>query len=451
MKKIIIFLLALLSIAISVKSQGGTEEVFRLDADYSMHYTRPIIRFSPGTNIFVSYYEKDFHGVFVLSKQWNNTADTIELPHHYYVYDFEIFDTSVYFCGEQILPNTPNSTSEAMVGKFDFLHPYNTGGIGNFDIQTFSVSREYSRLTKMVVYEDPNNQRPIVASIGFAENNSQNSSSIHNGIDFVVYADVSTQLIGVDTLPKERYYDIVETDKYIVLVGTSLETALGDNIIGFRKFEKTAVTSSVKDDFYHTPLPHPEPMTLIVGEDINGTDNFVTATFAIVNDEYGTIFRQYDAETMTMINSQFIPSGDDKIEPYELKHIYSEDMVLLLQSSTDSSYGTRVLSVDINPQEDYTAMVDYCTQGWFYSIDRYVGNEYFAMGYSGSKPIYYIADAFNNKGCINEEGADIKIVGNYDLQPLTDQINLVAVLTSSKILSDKNISSKNIFLDCRKK
>lgn len=443
-KKIILSVLIVLICSFSTNAQIG-EVAYHLEASFNMANGRPIVRSMYNTNISVSYYEENFHGIFVIHKYTSTLNDTIELPFNHYVSDFEILNENLYFCGEKV-----NSliSSTSIVGKFNILHFANTGNI-RIEIDSIPIPREINHLNKMIVYEYNNlstqTTDTLMMAIGYGMDFDEDNELFENHIDFFVAKDVTDSLTWLETFPNERYHDIVETDKYVVLVGSELN-APNPNPIGFRRLEKNSPTSSVKDEFHYCYLLEPEPLTYIMAENIEGTDEFVTATFASIGGVDGTVIRQFDASSVSMINSQFIPSLWGKVEPYELKHMHGTDTLLLLQYATEASE-TMTFYIDYPQQTSYSTIFEYYPDWNFYSIDRHYDTEYIAIGYSASNPVYLIKDINLPPNCVIQEVIDIIDIPNYTLTSYPSYMG-INTLNSNLILILSSYYSVNFITDC---
>ncbi len=444
-KKIIVLALCAFFCSLSVKAQLPIDDkAFYLDRSYTINENMPIVRYHQGFNLIVSSYEKGFRSIFSLISNNNQVRHTVELPSKYYVYDFEILGNDLYFCGE-IANSTLNTY--AIIGRFDLQTFINNPGTVQMEIYSIPFQREHCRLNKMVAYYD-NSNSPIVMAIGYGEDIDDVIGNI-NGIDFLAEIDFGLLIpnLSITSFPGERYHDILETARYITLIGADVTM---NHTVGFRKLDKANLNSNIKDDFYFCNFPHPEPLTFIVGESFQSSDKIATATFATIDGIDGTIIRKYDTRGMVMYDSHFIPSIWGKTQPYELKHIYNTEKLLMVQSSTAGTE-TLIFHLDINHSEDYLTIYEYY-HGWdFYSLDRFYqpacNPGYIAAGYSANYPVYLINNVDTTGGCTNKVPIIIENRNDYDLnriyKPVVSNSNFVnpSYTSSSSIIV-------NFIVDC---
>ena len=442
-KKIIV--LALCAFFCSVSAKAQFDSVFHLESKYYYHEKgKPIVRFSKSTGVRISYFEKDFHGVFTMF-DLGGFSRSIDLPFGHYVYDFEILDDHIYFCGEKVNSST---NSSAFVGKFDFnSFVFNQVSV-QMSIDTFYLDRDTYWLNKMIVYDylNPISQevKQIVMAVGYGEDIGTVNN---NGIDFFIAEDIANHLAWIDTFPNERYHDIIVTNDYVILAGIRLYPYF-NNTIAFRKISKTNPISSCKDTLYYCDLPHYEPGTFIVGEHIIGWNNFVTATFANINGKDGTIIREYKADDMQMVNSQFIPSQWEKTQPFELKDM-QKNKLLLLQGSTDGTEAL-VFHLNLSQNSNYSSIYESYQRWDCHSIDRYISNKYIAAGISATNPAFYIKDCLssNKIPCITRKDIDIENTPNYTLTNIQSPMGY-GFQYSRKIDVLYSHDNINIIIDCQ--
>ena len=433
MKKIIIFLFALLSLNRVINAQVNSQNpdmIIDYTPNYSMTYNKPIVRGSLPTEI-VSYHEYDHRGVFSLLISGNINVINIELEHLTFVRDFEVLDNVVYFCGERRISS---SDVRAIFGQFSLttLRNHISPTIHIFELNYKNKSNAY--LKKMEVYTDPNTGRDILMAVGHSFNKDVNGyhydekdflAISHNGFAFFRYCEFN----------EEIYHDVIETENYIVLSG---ELANQGQSLAFRRIKKANYNLQYIDSIYTINLPHLEPLTYLLGEGLNGTDTFITSTYAEINNTFGTILRTYDASTMDEIQDQFIPSSsDEKTEPYELKYM-NKDTTLLLQYST-SSPETKIYYIDPIPtpinNNFYVVNYEYYPNRDFYSLDKYSQNNYIAIGISArniSYAVRYISS--NSVSCAIIGREDAIFNSKYGLK-----------LSISSILTDGDIGKLYYF------
>lgn len=445
MKKVIILVLTVILGSFCVKAQIN-EMAYHLDADYYHHNNKPIVRYYSGGNFIVSYYEEGFNGVFVLHKYNSLPNDTIKLPTGYYAYDFEILDDVLYFCGEKVRSSV---SSSAIVGNLDLSPFLNPPGNVHLEIDSIFFDRDIYKLNKMIAYEYNNpitqNVEHLIMAIGNGKNFDDNNVVFNDHIDFfVAKSSILSSFVWLDTFPNHKYFDITATTKHIVLIGRDLRL----DFFGFKKIEKDNPISSVKDTFYHCSLQDQEPLTSIVAENIEGTDEFVTATFASIGGADGTVVRRFNAGTTNMINSQFIPLQCEKDQPYELQHIHGTGTLLLLQGCISDSIGSVINYLNYTRQSNYSSIFEAFPEFEFYSIDKYFGTRYIAMGYSATNPAYLIRNINLSARCVKQYPVNIGIISNHAVSPIYDYmpcaithfgINLI-IVTSNNV---------NFIIDCR--
>lgn len=450
MKKNILLILFIIFGIIAVNAQVNSERGFILKSHYDITYTTPLVRSVSLTTI-VSYYEDTTHGAFVVIDNGYQLADTMELPQHHYVYDFEVLGNTVYFCGKMIDGSNVNMPTEsALVGKFDISPFLNNGGNASTTIYyiTFSVeNRNHNMLKKMVVYKDEQNKIRIMA-IGESFLCTQQSIPCVNGLDFFAMIDVT----GTNTFPlyknvftNEVYHDIIETGNHIVLTGAMMYNNTA-NTICFRKLRKSNVLSNERDYLYYGISPYIEPSTFVYAEHLEG-DHFITSTFGYVNGVESTILRTFSANNMEMMNAQFIPFPDEKTQPYELRYIPATNKVLLLQLSTDNPT-TRLYTIDPYPTQNYSTIYEYSLNWIFHSIDIYRSDEYILAGYSGINPAFYARNVFyTTPDCMRTNYVNVNMANMFQISeshvpmdmPFFYQDAIQLITTSSQ---------RNLSLEC---
>ena len=97
MKKYLLIVLLSILTSGAVSAQIGGETGFILEVPYNHAYSTPLVR-SMNDTVIVAYYEHDYHGVFVVMQNNSLQADTIELDHHQYVYDFVFYYSRCILC-----------------------------------------------------------------------------------------------------------------------------------------------------------------------------------------------------------------------------------------------------------------------------------------------------------------------------------------------------------------
>ena len=443
--KKIIFVFCILYSSLCSKAQLG-ETAFHLNSSFNHTVSNPLIRYSENYNTTIAYYEKNFRGIFVIYNDLLPINDTIELPFNCYVLDFEILNGLIYFCGQRA---NSSISSDAIVGKFDFLTYVNT--LGNtilMNIDIIPLPRDICKLEKMVVYNYYNNQtqilEPLVMAIGYGGNFNMDDMTYDQDAYFFIARNMTNSLVWTEELT-QRFYDIVETDNYVILVGTELNPPF-PNPIGFKKLRKDNPLSNIKDVFHVCYLREPEPLTFVLAENIQGTDIFVTSTHALIGGREGTVVRCFNAETMKMINSQFVPSYWGKTQPYELQHIHGTDTLLILQGYTDA-IEPMILYINYNEQNNYITPIEYYVGFDFYSIDKYYKKGYIATGYSASNPVYLIRDVNQDVVCVIQEYFEVEIIPNHTLKSNNDLLN-IAPCNSTTIFTSFTSSSANFTTDC---
>lgn len=433
MKKIIIFLFTLLSLNSMVNAQVNSQNpdmIIDTDVGYRLAYNRPIIRAASPTEI-VSYHEEDKKGIFSLL-DGGIVVNTLSLPDFHFVTDFEIDGGIVYFCGEYIVSS---SSTIAILGSFSLADFYIQSP--HIDFYRFNA-KTHAYFKKMEMFFDPILMQNIITAIGHSYDKDLNGNR-SNQSDFLAISDGSFLFFNYyDFLPTDEiYHDVIETDNYIVLSG---EIANQGNTLAFRRIDKTNYNIPNINDIYTIILPHLEPLTYLLGEGLDGTDTFITSTYAEINNIFGTILRTYDASTMDEIQDQFIPSSlGEKTEPYELKYM-NNDTVLLLQYST-SSPETKIYYIDpiptpVNNNNFYVVNCEYYPNRDFYSLDKYSQNNYIAIGISAENISYaarYISS--DNVSCAIIESVEATFYSKYGLN--TQFMPISATNYTLNIISNK--------------
>ena len=342
-----------------------------------------LIRAASPTEI-VSYHEEDKKGIFSLL-DGGIVVNTLSLPDFHFVTDFEIDGGIVYFCGEYIVSS---SSTIAILGSFSLADFYIQSQ--HIDFYGFNA-KTHAYFKKMEMFFDPILMQNIITAIGHSYDKDLNGNR-SNQSDFLAILDGSFSFFNYyDFLPTDEiYHDVIETDNYIVLSGG---IANQGNTLAFRRIDKANYNIPNVNDIYTIILPHLEPLTYLLGEGLDGTDIFITSTYAEINNTFGTILRTYDASTMDEIQDQFIPSSlGEKTEPYELKYM-NNDTVLLLQYST-SSPETKIYYIDPIPtpinNNFYVVNCEYYPNRDFYSLDKYSQNNYIAIGISARNISYAV-------------------------------------------------------------
>lgn len=442
MKKIIIFLFTLLSLNSMVRAQVNSQNpdmIIDTDVGYRLAYNRPIIRAASPTEI-VSYHEEDKKGIFSLL-DGGIVVNTLSLPDFHFVTDFEIDGGIVYFCGEHIVSS---SSTIAILGSFslaDFYIPLPFIDFYHFNAKTHAYFK------KMEMFFDPILMQNIITAIGHSYDKDLNGNR-SNQSDFLAILDGSFSFFNYyDFLPTDEiYHDVIETDNYIVLSGG---IANQGNTLAFRRIDKANYNIPNVNDIYTIILPHLEPLTYLLGEGLDGTDTFITSTYAEINNTFGTILRTYDASTMDEIQEQFIPSSlGEKTEPYELKYM-NNDTVLLLQYST-SSPETKIYYIDpiptpINNNNFYVVNYEYYPNRDFYSLDKYSQNNYIAIGISAENISYaarYISS--DNVLCAIIDSVNATFYSKYGLYP---QIMPISGVNYTPNSGQRNFSNNSMNLN----
>lgn len=422
MKKYLITLLAVFS-SIAVNAQIGSEMGFILDVPYNHAYSTPLVR-SMNDTVIVAYYEHDYHGVFVVLQNNSLQADTIELNHHQYVYDFEILGNSVFFCGKTIdISDLYHTEEHALVGWFSLASLLGGGTNVTISYNEFDVAgRDHNRLKKMIVYKDSQNLKKIMA-IGESFLCNTPNQPCHSGIDFFASIDASYGFISeLFPFSNEVYHDIIETDNYVVLVGGDFGIS-ASNSICFRKIMKYNIQSVERDYLYKVDIPHIEPSTFIYGTQIGG-NRFITSTFGYINGKEGTIIRTYNASNMGMMAAQFIPSPGEKTQPYELTYVQETQKVLLLQLSTNNP-STRIYTIDPYPTQNYSTIWEYHPNWHLHSFDMYRNDEYIVMGTTGQTPAFYARNIlYNNPNCVNQNTVNVEKIDKFEILRLHIPLNM---------------------------
>ena len=444
MRKYTLILLLAVLCSTSINAQIGSERGFRLKVPCSYAYSTPLVRSVNATTI-VAYYEHNYHGVFVVMKQSDLTPDTIELPHHHYVYDFEIIGQTVYFCGEMIdITDLYDTKEHALAGKFDITPLLNGGSSTMIHYNNFDVAnRDHNKLKKMVAYTDNQNKSRIMA-VG------ESFSCIppeqpHSGIEFfaIIDATSSSFTVDVNVFTTETYHDIIETDNHVVLVGGNFNVS---DAICFRKIRKYNIQSSERDILYWVDLPNVEPLSVIYGEHLSG-DRFITATYGHIDGIEGTVLRTFNASEMEMIHAQFIPFPGEKTQPLELRYVPATDKILLLQLSTITS-PPRIYTIDPYLTQNYSTISEYCSNYTLHSLDMYRSDEYIAMGISGPNPAFYARNVlFNNPNCVIRNTVNVEMIDVFPLSGLNDSLQMDPI-THGNYSHGVNSSSCNLSLEC---
>ena len=418
MRKYILILLAAFCGSTAMNAQIGGEMGFILDVPYTYSYSTPLVRSMNDTTI-VAYYENNYHGVFVVMQQGSLTADTIELPHHYYVYDFELIGSTVYYCGKII--NTDdlfNPIEHALVGKFD-INPI-LNGLTNVSItyEKFDIpGKDHNKLKKMIAYKDTQGDVYVMA-IGESFLCDPPNQPCHSGVDFfaIINATQNNFVINVNTFTDEIYHDIIETANHAVLVGGDFNSPTSNSIC-FRKLRKYNIPSTERDYLYCINLSNTEPLTFVYGTQIEGSDRFIISTFGNINGNDGTIIRTFNASNMEMMAAQFIPSSGEKTQPYELHYVPETGKVLLLQLTTDNP-STRIYTIAPYPTQNYSTQWEYHPDWHLHSLDMYKDDEYIAIGTTSLTPAFYARDVlYNNPNCMRRNSANVEML---DMLPLEE-------------------------------
>lgn len=451
MRRYLLIVLLLILTSGTVSSQIGGETGFILDVPYNHAYSTPLIRSVNDTTI-VSYYENDYHGVFVVMKNNSLQAYTIELSHHCYVYDFEILGNIVFFCGKRIdVLDLFNTDEHALLGWFSLSTL--TGGSTNIsvDYKEFDVAgMDHNKLKRMVTYKDNQNCKRILAIGESFLCDSLNQPPCHSEIDFFVNINASSNYY-IDELfifNDEVYHDIVETENYAILVGNDLSTSTSNSIC-FRKIMKHNIQYTERDYLYRINMPHIEPYTFIYGTQIDGIDRFITSTFGRINGVDGTVLRTFNASNdLVMMGAQFIPATSEKVQPYELTYIPGNGKVLLLQLSTNNP-STRIYTIDPYATQNYQTIREYSPNWTFYSLDKYSSDKYIVMGTTGTTPAFYARNVlYNTPHCVNQKIVDVKKIDIFKISKLYIPLNIGNSPTVNSIDINGISAERDLSVEC---
>ena len=451
-KYLFAILLAVLCGSTAINAQVNSEMGFILDVPYTYSYSTPLVRSVNETTI-VAYYEHDFNGVFVVMQQGSLTADTIELPQFQYVYDFEIIDNTVYYCGE--MPDASNiydPRERALVGYFDispFLNNNNNGVNTAVNYCKFEVeNRDHNKLKKMIAYKTQGDI--YVMAIGESFLCDQSNQPCHSGLDFFTIIRIRSdvfQEVKVETFTSEFYHDIVETANHAVLVGGDFNSPTSHSIC-FRKLRKYNIPYTERDYLYRVTFNHTEPSTFVYGTQIEGSDRFITSTFGYINGVEGTIIRTFNASNMEMMAAQFIPSPGEKTQPYELHYVPETGNVLLLQLSTNNP-STRIYTIDPYPTQNYSTIWEYHPNWSFYSLDMYKDDEYIAIGTTSLTPGFYARNVlYDTPNCMRKNNIDVEMIDIFQVEEFHIPLNFTLPSYSSSSLTTSSSSQRNLILDC---
>ena len=452
MRKYLFTVLLAVLCSTAINAQVNSEMGFILNVPYNNSFTDPLVRSVNETTI-VAYYEHNFNGVFVVMQQGSLTADTIELPQRQHVYDFEIIDNTVYYCGE--MPDASNiydSRELAVVGYFDispFLNNNNNGVNTTVNYCKFEVeNRDHNKLKKMIAYKDTQGNIYVMA-IGESFLCDQSNQPCHSGLDFFAIIDVSNGFsVDVETFTSEYYHDIIETANHAVLVGGDFNSPTSNSIC-FRKLRKYNIQSTERDYLYRVTFNHTEPSTFVYGTQIEGSDRFITSTFGYINGVEGTIIRTFNTSNMEMMAAQFIPSPGEKTQPYELHYVPETGKVLLLQLSTDHPT-TRIYTIDPYPTQNYTTRWEYHPNWHLYSFDMYSDDEYIAIGITGLTPGFYARNVlYNTPNCMRKNNVDIEKMDIVPVEEYYVPLNMTVIQYNCPDIPPISTSSqRNLSLEC---
>ena len=449
MKKIIIFLFALLSLNRVINAQTSLQNgdiVIDYASNYSMTYNRPIIRANSSTEI-ISYHEEDHHGVFTLL---NGAAmvDRLELEYLTFVLDFEVVNGCVYFCGEK---HYSSSNIKGIFGKFNLTEFTATNP--SIDILEFDCGgKPITYFKKMEMFFDPILMENIIVAIGHSYKRDPYGNHYDEN-DFLTILEENSFIssnpsasIRCCEFPNETYHDVIETANFIVLSG---ELTNQGNTLAFRRIDKTNYNIPNINDIYTIILPHLEPLTYLLGEGLDGTDMFITSTFAEINNTNGTILRTYDATIMDELYAQFIPCDiDEKTQPYELEYMDATNKILLLQYST-SYPETKIFYIDPMPNNSYSVYHESFPNNDFYSLAKYTTDSYLAIGFSATNIVY--ADKYTQLmapiNCVNKGRTKSVIELRFGLKSVSDSKSIITSLLTSLPLSLTK-SSKGLSIYC---
>ena len=452
MRKYLFTVLLAVLCSTAINAQINSEMGFILKVPYNNAHSTPLVRSVNETTI-VAYYEHDFNGVFVVMQQGSLTADTIELPQFQYVYDFEIIDNTVYYCGE--MPDASNiydPRERALVGYFDispFLNNNNNGVNTAVNYCKFEVeNRDHNKLKKMIAYKTQGDI--YVMAIGESFLCDQSNQPCHSGLDFFTIIRIRSdvfQEVKVETFTSEFYHDIVETANHAVLVGGDFNSPTSHSIC-FRKLRKYNIPYTERDYLYRVTFNHTEPSTFVYGTQIEGSDRFITSTFGYINGVEGTIIRTFNASNMEMMAAQFIPSPGEKTQPYELHYVPETGKVLLLQLSTDHPT-TRIYTIDPYPTQNYSTIWEYHLDWHLHSFDMYRSDEYIAIGITGLTPGFYARNVlYNTPNCTSRNTVNVEMIDIFQVEEFYIPLNMDGIQVIVNSLPS-TASQRDLSLECQ--
>lgn len=357
------------------------------------------------------------------------------LPNNYYIYDMEIVDNILFFCGIKGSVSVQNG----IVGWFDL----NAFIGGSFSPTILDIGSVYI-LTKMVAYDTPSGFK--VVAVGYNSNIPQppsyplsHNSTIVEIDDVTGMPTCNYSIIDRSTGSQEEIHDVIYTGKTVVFVGKVKQYI--DNLYHIRIMDNPAsLSTSVSGNTIH--------YYGLSGE-VNGRtyptlmedDGTIAITYThedVLTHTYETRLRVISTITPSPLNSKsqsFVLN--EKYEPIDLVYSQKDETLVLLQNI---KYFT-----DNNPQfiflkpyysSSYNANLTYFTLGEKYnSLDMYNKSNIVSVG--DDNKTYLQVVATQNMVCPNIDEVKVMDIPNDNTcsryEPLTWQSCPVGMLSTSAV------------------
>ena len=376
MKSRIIFFIA----ALAVFSSPANAQLFNTVRFYNPSCTTinsaSIVRVAPSNIEVVAYHSHgDVNEFYLIDDINNNIVSRFKIPDRIHVFDFQIVDDMVFFCGRTM--------SFAVVGHFPIQIFHNPA------LQfKYYTSNDLTYFKKMVAYPDP---EPSFIQLEVIGDDSISPNTKNNVFSEFIYDPATDNIISSNYYSSgnvplqqsfENYYqdgifqDITVTKDYLVLSGWDYSY----NNIYITRFPKYAVlTGSV---FKFDESGDPYTSSRIYMESLLNNDIVTAATYIDPNNlPVGIRLRTIDVSLMTNTITQFVPLLE-KTEPEDMLFMKEDQSLLLLQKSfypTISDYQSVIYYLDPY-NNSYVTDVLYNFDCSYYSLDRFTEPIYIAAG-----------------------------------------------------------------------